>query len=60
MEKQCQPFAKSFTWVGYRVWEIGHQNAAFVLEFVIVGRLKSWLPLMRWRDFHFSLLEGRG
>ena len=59
MEKQSQPFAKSFTWVGYRVWETGHQNAAFFLEFVIVGRLKSWLPLMRWRDFRFSLLEGR-
>lgn len=25
---------KFITWVGYRVWEVGIKNAAFVLEFV--------------------------
>ena len=37
----CQKFV---TWVGYRVWENGHQNAAFVLEFILVGWFEKLVP----------------
>ena len=54
MEKQSQPFAKSFTWVGYRVWETGHQNAAFFFRICYRRSVEKLVTSYAMEGFSFQ------